>query len=46
MDERCDGIGVREMVAKYGDGRPRIRHQPFRERKNEVMPVVQHGATA
>ena len=38
-----DGVGVREMVVKYGDGRPPIQHRPVRERKSDVLVVVQHG---
>jgi hypothetical protein len=38
-----DGVGVREMVVKYRDGRPRIQHRPVRERKSDVLVVVQHG---
>src|SRR5271163_4038707 len=38
-----DGVGVPEMVAKYGDGRPRIQHRPVRERKSDLLVVVQDG---
>ena len=38
-----DGVGVREMVVKYGDGRPPIQHRPVRERKSDVLVVVQDG---
>ena len=37
------GVGVREMVVKYGDGRPPIQHRPVRERKRGVLVVVQDG---
>src|ERR1700733_9769099 len=46
MDERPDGIGVREMDVKYGDGRPRIQRRPARERKGDVLVVVQDGPPA
>ena len=46
MDERDDGIGVREMVVKYGDGRRRIQHRPVRERKSDVLVVVQDSDPA
>src|ERR1700730_3241870 len=36
-----DGVGVCEMVVKYGDGRPRIQHRPVRERKSDTLVVVQ-----
>jgi len=32
-----DSVGVREMVVKYTDGRPRIQHRPIRERKSDVL---------
>src|SRR4029077_1719069 len=38
-----EGIGAREMVVKYGDGRPRIEHRPVRERKSDALVVVQDG---
>jgi hypothetical protein len=38
-----DGVGVREMVVKYIDGRPRIQRRPIRERKSDVLVVVQDG---
>ena len=38
-----NGVGVREMVIKYGDGRPPIPHRPVREGKSAVLVVVQHG---
>jgi hypothetical protein len=31
------------MVVKYGDGRPPIQHRPVRERKRDVLVVVQDG---
>jgi hypothetical protein len=44
MDERDDGIGVREMVVKYGDRR--IQYRPVRERKSDVLVVVQDSDPA
>ena len=38
-----DGVGVREMVVKYGDGRAPIQHRPVRERKSDVLVVVEDG---
>src|SRR6202162_2870737 len=36
-----DGVGVREMVVEYGDGRPRIQYRPVRERKSDALVVAQ-----
>jgi hypothetical protein len=38
-----NGVGVCEMVVKYGDGRPPIQYRPVRERKRDVLVVVQDG---
>src|ERR1700686_4480266 len=43
LQARDDGGGVREMVVEYGDARPRIQRRPVRERKSDVLVVVQHG---